>query len=137
MKLRLHRDSFSATTTLGILYIDGVQFCFTLEDADRRLEEAPEGKVYGKSAIPRGTYKVVIDYSQRFKQLMPRLIDVPGFAGIRIHPGNTHVDTDGCILVGTVRGADRILNSRVAYNRLMQLLEDAYARDEDVTIEVT
>jgi hypothetical protein len=118
------------------MYIDNAFFCYTLEDKDRNLETNPEGKVYGKSAIPRGTYQVIVDYSQRFKKLMPRLIDVPGFSGVRIHPGNYAADTDGCILVGIGTGRDVLFNSRAAYEKMMQKFEAALDRGETIELEI-
>ena len=79
---------FSEKSTIGKLVVDDTFFCYTLEDKDRYLETNPDGKVYGETAIPRGKYQVVIDYSQRFKRELPRLLHVPGFEGVRIHPGN-------------------------------------------------
>lgn len=137
MKIKLVREVFSKKSTIGTLYVNGLKFGYTLEDVDRKLEDNPEGKVYGKTAIPRGLYPVVVDYSQRFGRIMPRLVNVPGFVGVRIHPGNTHADTDGCILVGDVRGKDSIRSSRIAYQRLLARIEDALDRGQEVTIEVT
>ncbi len=135
MQLRLVRDICGPVCSHGSLYVDGVFLCYTLEDVDRKMESGGV-KQYGTTAIPRGTYRVVLDMSSRFKRIMPHVLDVPGFAGIRIHKGNTAEDTDGCILVGVVRSGDRLINSAAAYERLMMLLEDADARDEPVTIEV-
>lgn len=136
MKIRLVREVFSKKSTIGTLYVNGLKFGYTLEDVDRKLEDNPEGKVYGKTAIPRGLYEVIIDYSNRFKCQMPRLLDVPGFTGIRIHPGNTDADTDGCILVGAGMGKDTIFSSRVTYNRLMTILDNAFDVGETVQIEI-
>lgn len=135
MKLILHRQIFSDKSSVGTLYVNGLKECHTLEDKDRRLEEGGE-KVYGETAIPRNTYKVVITYSNRFKQPMPLLVDVPGFEGIRIHPGNTDQNTEGCILVGVGVGQDRLYNSRQAYERLFNKLEAAEALGEEITIEI-
>lgn len=135
MKLLLHRDQCGPVCSHGSLYVDGVFFCYTLEDVDRKMEDGGT-KIDGETAIPRGVYKVILDYSNRFKQIMPHLLDVPGFAGIRIHAGNTSSDTHGCVLVGSVRNGDRVLNSRASYNRLMIVLEDELDRGGEIEIEV-
>jgi len=91
--------------TMGELYINGKKFCNTLEDQirdkndDGDLDDEGEEKVYGQTAIPRGTYKVIVNRSNRFKRDLPLLIGVKGFEGIRMHGGNTVADTLGCILV--------------------------------------
>lgn len=137
MKITVTRKYFSDISTIGELRIDLNFECFTLEDRDRRLEEGENEKVLGKTAIPRGTYKITIDQSARFKRPMPHILDVPGFEGIRIHSGNTAKDTSGCILLGSyLDGNDGIGNSRVAYNDFFAQLEDAIESGEEVTIEV-
>lgn len=136
MKLKLVRETLTEFSTIGSLYVNGVFECYILEDEDRRLEEGGQ-KVYGKTAIPLGTYKVTINMSNRFKRLLPLLIGVPQFEGIRIHPGNTDKDTEGCLLPGTGVGINNVLNSRVAFDRLFKKLQDAAYRKEDITIEVT
>lgn len=137
MKLTLKRNEMSANTTVGELFVDGVFECYTLEDVVRDLASGAQ-KVYGKTAIPAGTYKVTITQSARFKRLLPLLNDVPYFEGIRIHPGNTAEDTDGCILVGTTKvgregkATDFIGNSRVAFDRLFAKLQTA--KEVSITI---
>lgn len=118
MKLLLVRDKQVGNGTPGTLYIDGVKHGFTLEDIARPI------KVYGKTCIPKGTYKVIINMSNRFKKLMPLLLNVPGFEGIRIHAGNFSEDTEGCILVGnsrglTPKGDPTVLSSRDSFDKLM------------------
>src|SRR6266446_1287287 len=136
MNILLIRDSFSNSCTLGKLFIDGTLECQSLEDPDRKLEEG-RVKIYGESAIPRGTYKVTIDFSGRFQRDMPHVLDVPQFTGIRIHPGNTAADTDGCILVGTGRVANRsITESRLAFNKFFPKLEAAIKAGEEITLEI-
>lgn len=135
MRLMLVRDHYYPDATLGKLYIDGGLACYTLEDTDRRLEDGGE-KIPGQTAIPRGTYPVTITQSARFGKLLPLLANVPGFAGIRIHPGNTAADTEGCILVGTTRAENSIGNSRAAFGRLYELIEEALTRGETVEMEV-
>ena len=103
---------------------------FTLEDAFREV------KVKGKTCIQKGTYKVVLDMSQRFQRIMPHVLDVPNFEGIRIHSGNTDADTEGCILVGGNRGENRISESRVTFNQLMLILNNAISKGETITLEI-
>lgn len=96
LNLRLSRHTFTETETLGNLLVGGKMYCYTLED---RVRKPGEVKVHGQTAIPAGRYEVVVDMSNRFKRLMPRLLNVPGFEGIRMHGGNTHIDSYGCPLV--------------------------------------
>ncbi len=136
MKLFLYRHTFSSVSTIGDLFVDGDYFCKTLEDADRKLECDGE-KIPGKTAIPRGTYDVILDWSPRFKRELPHVLDVPGFAGIRIHPGNRAGDTEGCILVGSkVVSEDFIADSRYTFMVLMNRLEDVYERGDIIVLEV-
>lgn len=135
MNLLLRRYEFKGVATFGKLYVDGSYECETLEDQDRKLEDGGV-KVYGETCIPRGKYLVVIDYSQRFKVDLPRLLNVPGFEGIRIHPGNTVTDTHGCILVGRVRTGGQIQNSRSAFNALFAKLDAAYDEGEEIELEI-
>lgn len=132
MHLDLIRDQFTGKSTGGVLYIDGDFFCYTLEDKDRQVETTGE-KVYGKTAIPRGVYKVIVNLSPKFQRYYPRLLDVPGYQGVLIHEGNTDADTEGCILVGMSRGKDIIHNSTLALARLMEKLQGR----SDITINIT
>jgi hypothetical protein len=124
MKLELMREGWTDTATHGKLYIDGVYFCDTLEDRDRFLEKhGAEAKVDGQTCIPRGSYRLEVTFSNRFKNYMPELLEVPCFKGIRIHAGNTHEDTEGCILVGEFYKIGQISSSRVTYQRLLREME--------------
>lgn len=139
MKLRLKRFKFGEKSTLGKLFVDDVFQCYTLED---KVREQPgvaveKWKVPHETAIPAGTYSVVIDYSTRFKRDLPHLLNVAGFEGIRIHSGNTDADTEGCILVGgTPVNDDFIPQSRQTFDHLFDLMDDAYERGEKIEIEV-
>ena len=135
MRLHLQRKIFTDRTTIGDLSIDGVFFCHTLEDKDRKLE-AGGRKIPERTAIPRGTYVVDITFSNRFKKYLPELLQVPQFTGIRIHAGNTDKDSEGCILVGDMVDDYSIMNSRVTMNDLFDLLEAAKTRGEKIEIEV-
>lgn len=128
MNLLVKRQVFAKDSTIGEMYIDGKLFGYTLEDVVR------DKKIPGETAIPTGTYKVVIDYSNHFKRDLPHVLDVPEFEGIRIHPGNSDKDTEGCILVGDSYKADWITNSRVTFDKLFQLMKQS--KDEIIlTIE--
>jgi len=119
MLIEVKRFEFKDTHTVGKMYVDGIYECYTLEDAVRNGT-----KVLGKTAIPIGTYKLIIDASTRFKQDMPHILDVPNFTGVRIHAGNTSADTDGCILLGsTWAGKDFIGNSKIAYKKFFDKLK--------------
>lgn len=119
MLLKLQRVFKGDDYTIGKLYIDGKYFCDTLEDAIRNK------KIKGKTAIPAGTYTVVLTISNRFKRLLPLLLSVPQFEGVRIHSGNTIDDTEGCILVGENKVKGRVINSRLWESRLMEKLTTA------------
>ena len=128
MTLRLVREPSIEGSTLGCVFVDGHFACFSLEDQIREIPGQPveSWKVTGQTAIPQGRYRVVITASQRFGRPLPLLVDVPGFDGIRIHPGNTMADTEGCILVGKDRQAGRLLQSRVAFEALFAQLSTSH-----------
>jgi hypothetical protein len=117
--LTLQRSPSVDGATFGRLHVDGRLLCDTLEDA---VHGGP--KVQGSTAIPAGTYSLDLTYSPRFKRVLPLVHDVPGFAGVRIHAGNTIADTEGCILVGT-RARDKLVRSRLMVDALVQVLERA------------
>jgi hypothetical protein len=114
MKLKLVREFFTPTETLGSLYIDGKFFCYTLEDKDRGLKQSnaladiQARKVKNQTAIPTGIYKVSVTPSNRFKRPMPLIHDVKGFEGVRLHGGNTHLNTEGCPLVARQRNVNKV-----------------------------
>ena len=128
MRLTLIRIANRPTYCIGKLYVDGVYFCDTLEDTDRGLddkmseEEIKELKVYGETAIPSGIYPVTITYSNKFKKNLPLINNVKGYSGIRIHSGNTAKGTLGCILVGRNKEVGKVLQSRVTFNALYNML---------------
>lgn len=145
MELRLTREHFTDNCTIGSLRIDGDDLLlYTLEDKDRKLSQTDDLKtitdikVFGKTAIPYGRYEVAMTYSNHFKQVMPLLIGVNGFAGVRIHSGNTANDSEGCILCGYVKDVlnERILNSRPAISELYMLISEAIKK-EKVFITIT
>ncbi len=135
MLMVIKRQIMASGFTLGTFSIDGARVGYTCEDQDRRLEEGGE-KVFGATAIPRGRYRVILSFSGRFQALMPEVLDVPGFEGIRIHGGNTAADTHGCPLLGaqaTPTGV-RVCSGVNAF--LRQAIGKAIASGEDVWLEV-
>lgn len=133
MKLLLRRIYKASNYTIGKLYVDNEYFCDTLEDTVRDLpwscENTEKGqsckceeKIYGKTAIPEGKYKIILSMSNRFKKILPEILKVPHFLGIRIHSGNTENDTEGCILVGENTTKGKVLNSRNTMEKLMKKL---------------
>lgn len=130
--------------TIGHLYINGTYFCDTLEDKVRNLPREP--KMFGKTAIPAGKYEIDMNtvspkfknrsWARKYKGIVPRLKNVPYFSGVLIHPGNTSVDTDGCILVGENSVAGKVLNSQKYWFILMDRLIKAKEAKEEITIEI-
>jgi hypothetical protein len=131
MLLLVTRRWLSDKSTIGELFVDGEFECYTLEDVVRSGPKVP-----GKTAIPAGVYGVVIDFSHRFQRMMPHIMNVPDFDGVRIHWGNKAADTEGCILVGRSKGVDFIGESRVAFGKLFEKLKAAIGRGELVQVSV-
>ena len=124
MKLKLIRQFGTEGFTEGKLYIDDVFECYTVEDEDRHLE-AGGIKIPAVTAIPKGSYEVVLSMSPRFKRILPEVLNVPGFTGVRIHSGNSSKDSEGCILVGSSNDRnddDWVGGSKVALSQLMAKL---------------
>lgn len=130
MNILLTRKEFTDNSTIGDFLLDSEFFCYSLEDVVR------EQKIPGKTAIPEGKYRVVINQSNRFRRAMPLLLDVPNFEGVRIHNGNTAEDTEGCILLGFTKSKDFIGKSTAAFNKFFDLLYMSL-RDEECWLEIT
>lgn len=141
IKLTLKRRYRGSQYTIGSLYINNQYFCDTLEDRDRGLSQQMSldniklKKVYGSTAIPTGTYRINMNITSNkfrsrswaipYKGKIPRLLNVPGFDGVLIHPGNTDKDTYGCILVGENKVKGQVINSQNTWKKLMEkLLQD-------------
>lgn len=153
MEIKVERKWKKETYTIGRLYINGKFFCNTLEDMDRGLKQSDpittiqKKKVYGETAIPTGKYKIEMNvvspkysavkwYQDLCKGKMPRLLNVPGFEGVLIHPGNTPLDTFGCILVGENKVKGKLINSRETFKNLYKQLRTAADNKEEITIEI-
>lgn len=126
------------------MYIDGTYFCDTLEDTDRGLKQSMslteiiKKKIHGATAVPTGTYFIQMNvkspkysnftkypYAKISNGYMPRLFDVKGYSGVLIHAGNTHKDTDGCILVGKNKVVGKVLDSQSTWTELYKRMKKA------------
>ncbi len=114
MHITVQREPSRNMTTLGKLYVNGEFFCGTLEDEVREVSGRPvaEWKQWGRTAIPCGLYEVTLEDSPRFGPSTMTVNGVHGFDKIRIHAGNTHEDTHGCLLVGVRIGSEAAVVSQ-------------------------
>ena len=152
MKLVADRQWRKETYTISRLFVDGERFYEILEDRDRglkqtdSLEKIKKEKVPGETAIPSGTYEITLDVtSPKYAAVkwcwdfcrgkMPRLLNVPGYEGILIHPGSSALDSAGCPLCGrnTVKG--KLTSSRNTFKELYKKMKAAADRGEKITIE--
>lgn len=130
MELKIIRIKSNKDFTEGKLYINEVYFCDTLEDKDRGLLQSMSNdtvkaiKVYAETCIPYGKYKIVLSMSNRFKCILPEILQVKGFTGIRIHAGNNIGDSAGCILVGRKCSDGMVVDSRKTLNALMNIIKN-------------
>jgi hypothetical protein len=123
LRLEIIRKEFTERSTIGDLLIDCKFFSYTLEDCFREI------KIPKETAIPYGVYEVITNHSNRFKKVMPLLLDVPGFDGVRIHILNQATESEGCIGLGLTKSKDFIGKSRDAFNLFFPLLKDALKKE--------
>lgn len=146
MKIDVTRKIFQKKSTISDLTFptnENNLLCNVLEDFDRGLyqtdplEKIKSVKVSHETAIPYGTYKLILDFSDCFQKIMPHILNVPGFGGIRIHIGNSDVDTSGCLLLGEYYGKDDFVrDSGTCFDMFMDILQRAENRNEDVWITI-
>lgn len=153
MKLVVKRTYRGPNYTIGNLYVNDKFFCNTIEDVDRGLTqdmskiEIAKRKVKGQTCIPYGTYIVTMNvvsakysnftkypYATFVQGKMPRILNVPGFEGILIHPGTTQLDTDGCLVVGENKVKGKVINSQATWRKLCSVLLEASKKREVITI---
>lgn len=147
MQIEVKRKWFSNISTIGELYIDNKFYCYTLEDVVR-----PDNaeKIYGKTAIPYGTYKITLrkegtiyaDYCKRFNDIGQErgtlwIRNIPNYEYVLIHIGNTDIDTLGCLLVGDKKATDKIIDSTIAYKKIYPIIASAIEKGDDVKITYT
>jgi hypothetical protein len=142
MKLTLKRRYLGEEYTIGSLFIDDQYFCDTIEDKvrdynkDGDLLDAGETKIWGKTAIPYGTYPVDLTMSPKFKRVLPLVKNVRHFEGIRIHRGNTAGDSAGCILPGENKKKGQVINSTKWEMAIIEKILVAIHNSEEITLTV-
>lgn len=131
-KLLVKRIFKGPKYTIGHLYLNEIWICNTMEDVVREFGPNGEGKIYGETAIPYGTYNVQMVYWSKHKNWYPLLMNVPFFTGIFIHGGVTEKDSEGCILVGYNKTKGQLWNSLDAMEQLRILLKN----EDEITITI-
>lgn len=130
---------------IGRFCTDGIYFCDTLEDPVRELldknndgdyDDPEEGKIYGRTAIPAGRYRVIVTYSPKLKRRLPLILNVPGFTGIRIHHGKNAKWSEGCPCVGENKVKGGLINGQIYEDRLVKLIDDATAAKKETYITI-
>jgi len=145
MNLKLIRKYLKEEYTIGKLYADDKFLCDTCEDKVRDLvdynhdgdfTDEGEGKIYGRTAIPAGTYRVIVTDSPKLKRRLPILLNVPGFTGIRIHGGKNAGWSEGCILVGENKIKGGLINYKYWETTITNLIEGAIFNQEKVMLTI-
>jgi hypothetical protein len=140
MKLKVIREIKTDVSTIGRLFVNEKFFCYTLEDKDRGLKQTDTliyiqaKKIFGVTAIPSGSYELIVNLSPKFKRMLPRILNIKGFDGVLLHRGNSADVSLGCILIGYQKGDNAIFESTKAENDLVNLL--LLHKDEKHTIEI-
>lgn len=144
MEIKIKREFFNSNNTIGSMFVNGSFFGYTLEDKDRGLKDTMSvseiklRKVFGQTAIPYGRYEVILNYSNRFKKIMPLLLNVKGFEGVRIHGGNTDQNTLGCPLLGLKKNENGIYDCATINNKLIALIKaEAQKENSKIYVEIT
>lgn len=148
MEIRIDRAWKKRNYTISRVFVDGKRFgdgrkwCNALEDTDRgltsdmKVDEILSVKIKGQTAIPTGRYLIDMTYSPKFKRIMPHVCAVKGFTGVRLHPGNSNKDTDGCVLFGENDRIGWLSRSRYWTERLTALIDSELRRGNDVWLIV-
>lgn len=129
LEYKLCRTFSNNEYTIGKLYENGVYLCDTIEDIEREV------KIKDKTAIPKGRYQVIVNMSNRFKRLLPLLLNVPGFDGIRIHNGVDETSSSGCIIVGKNTEKGKVTNSKYWMNKITDNILNA--QNKGIKIYIT
>ena len=142
MAILVNRKYKKETYTIGEMLVDGVFFCSTCEDKDRGLDSSmplsklKKMKVYGKTAIPTGTYEVKSYFWPKYRKHYPWIQNVPAYTGVLIHGGAGAAQSLGCILVGENKIKGGLVNCEKYVRKLTTMVQEAEKRGEDVTITI-
>lgn len=152
MKILVERKWKKDTYTIGVVSINGTRFSESVEDKDRGLNDTMSEayintrKVYGKTAIPTGTYEIKLTYSPSFASRawgkkyggkVPQLMNVKGFTGVRIHPLNKPEDSLGCLGFGRNLEKGKVLQATEYYYKLMDnYIIPASKKNEKIEITI-
>ena len=142
MTVKIERKWKKKGYTIGVVSINGKEFCHSLEPEDRGFTNTmsamsiQNAKHWGQTAIPTGKYEVQYKWSPKYAKLMPKVMNVPGFDGILFHSGNTAADTRGCILLGKNTQKAMVTNSRYYTRIFRDLVADCDKRGEKVELEI-
>lgn len=132
-------------STLGLLFLRKKFFAYTLEDTFR------EEKVAGKTRVPEGIYpldfnKNLTPLTQQYQKSRPwfdyhlEVKNIPGFKNVYVHVGNTHKDTEGCLLIAdgidAASTSKMITYSRKAYERFYKTISALLKSGEEVQISI-
>ena len=148
MKLTVVRTQFGTDATNGLLFIDGIFECYTIEDQYQAV------KVMHETCVPEGLYDIQFRkvggfherYAKRYQNShygMLHLQDVPNFTYILIHAGNDSDDSSGCILTTSSQNDLDISEagfggqSQLAYKRMYDKVAKVLLQGKKVEIEIT
>ena len=116
VNLLLIRDTLTEQSTMGKLFLNGEEFCDTLElpwkENKRSISCIPAGEYDARLRLPRESA------TREYVHLLIK--DVPNRDYILVHIGNTTKDTKGCILVGQSRKQHFVGNSTLAMELLIK-----------------
>lgn len=145
MQLKLVREVFSDQSSIGRLYANGIFLAYTLEPVDRGLtddmtieqvQEIKGSNPPGTTAIAYGTYPITIYNSPDHHMLVPLVNNTKDFGYVELHIGNYPKDTKACVLLGESRGIDFINNSKMAFDKVFPIIEEAL-KTSPVTLQIT
>lgn len=145
LELEILRKYYKPTYTIGKFSVDSKCLCDSIEDPIRDLndynhdgdyDDEGEGKIYGKTAIPCGRYRVLFTYSMKLKRSLPILQNVPGYSGIRIHGGKNADWSEGCPCVGENKLPGELINYKYWEKVISDMVRNAINSGKYVWITI-